>query len=308
METNDQSLSEVESTDRMLEFLGGEDEEEQQVETQEAEPEEQPEEETEEVEPEAAEPEFIELVVNGEQLKKSKDEVVELAQKGLDYTQKTQLLAEERRRAQAEINARLEEFKLREAVIDKVAEAKAIESQLQQFSLIDWNALVDSDPVQAMKLDRQYRNLQETYNRTVGDINTASQQARQHQEDLKKESFQREGQSLLNVIPEWKDAAKRDSERVLVKSTLQQAGFSAEEIETLADHRQVVIARKAMLYDQLMAKKPELTKKVAEAPKPVKPGTSQQRNPKGSDYSKARESLKKTGRQEYAQSAIERLL
>ena len=306
MEQNDQSVPEVDSDDLMLQFLGGEEEEEQIEQPEESE---ELSDEPDEVEAEESAPiELIDLVVNGEQIKKSKDEVIELAQKGADYTQKTQQLAEERRRVQAEINAKGEEFRLREAVIDHIAEAKSLESQLKQYQQVDWNALVDSDPVQAMKLDRQYRDLQTKYQQKVGEINFTQQQVAEKQRAFTTELLQREKQSMLEAIPDWKDATKANSERDEIKTSLHKAGFSKDEIESLSDHRHVVIARKAMLYDKMMEKKPEVQKRIADAPKPVKPGSQQQRNPRAGEYSKSREQLKKTGRQEYAQSAIERLL
>ena len=305
MDEIDQSTPEVEVNDRMLKFLGGDEEEEKEVE--EPEPEEV-ETESEEVAAEEPEEEFIDLVVNGEQVKKTKSEVSELAQKGLDYTQKTQQLAEQRQQAQAEINAKAEEFKMREAVIEHLAEAKSLESQLKQYQGVDWNALVDSDPIQAMKLDRQYRELQSAYSQKVNDINAAQQNISDQRQHFTQELLQREKQSMMEAIPDWKDAEKSKSERAEIKASLQKAGFTPEEIENLSDHRSVVIARKAMLYDQMMSKKPEVQKRVSEAPKPVKPGTTQQRNQKGDAYNKTRDQLKKTGRAEYAQSAIERLL
>ena len=304
MEAIDQSAPEVESNDRMLKFLGGDEEEEHEVE----EPDEEVETESEEVAAEEPEEEFIDLVVNGEQVKKTKSEVSELAQKGLDYTQKTQQLAEQRRKAQAEINAKAEEFKMREAVIEHLAEAKSLETQLKQYQGVDWNALVDSDPIQAMKLDRQYRELQSAYSQKVNDIQAAQQNISAQQQHFTQELLQREKQSMIEAIPDWKDAEKSKTERAEIKASLQKAGFTPEEIENLSDHRSVVIARKAMLYDQMMSKKPEVQKRVAEAPKPVKPGSTQQRNQKGDAYNKTRDQLKKTGRAEYAQSAIERLL
>jgi hypothetical protein len=39
-----------------------------------------------------------------------------------------------------------------------------LDSQLAQLKQVDFNTLIDSDPVQAMKLDRQYRELQEYRN------------------------------------------------------------------------------------------------------------------------------------------------
>jgi len=168
--------------------------------------------------------------------------------------------------------------------------------------------LVDSDPIQAMKLDRQYRELQSAYSQKVNDIQAAQQNISAQQQHFTQELLQREKQSMIEAIPDWKDAEKSKSERAEIKASLQKAGFTPEEIENLSDHRSVVIARKAMLYDQMMSKKPEVQKRVAEAPKPVKPGSTQQRNQKGDAYQKNRDQLKKTGRAEYAQSAIERLL
>jgi len=305
MDEIDQSAPEVEVNDRMLKFLGGDEEEEKEVEDPD---EEEVETESEEVAAAEPEEEFIDLVVNGEQVKKTKSEVSDLAQKGLDYTQKTQQLAEQRRQAQAEINAKAEEFKMREAVIEHLAEAKSLETQLKQYQGVDWNALVDSDPIQAMKLDRQYRELQSAYSQKVNDIQAAQQNISAQQQHFTQELLQREKQSMIEAIPDWKDAEKSKSERAEIKASLQKAGFTPEEIENLSDHRSVVIARKAMLYDQMMSKKPEVQKRVAEAPKPVKPGSTQQRNQKGDAYQKNRDQLKKTGRAEYAQSAIERLL
>lgn len=314
MEQNDQSVSEVESIDRMLGFLGGEDEEEEQVEQPEDEEgnsteEDAADDDSEEVEPDAEpEVEYLELVVNGEQVKKSKAETVELAQKGLDYTQKTQQLAEERRNAQAELNAKAQVLQLREQVFDKAAEAKSLEAQLSQYQSVDWNALVDSDPVQAMKLDRQYRDLQTKYQQTVNEINHTQQQVQANQQRLNGEFLEREKQSLIRSIPEWSDRAKATAERDEIKDALRKVGYSEQDIDSLTDHRHVVIARKAMLYDKLLSKKPEVQKRVADAPKPVKPGSAQKRNPNADSYAKSRESLKKTGRQDYAISAIEKLL
>jgi len=305
MEPIDQSAPEVEPNDRMLQFLGGEDEEEKIEEPEEADEQDA---DSEEVTPEVAEPEFIDLIVNGEQIKKTKEEVAELAQKGIDYTQKTQQLAEQRRMVQAEINAKAEEFKARESVIETLAEAKSLETQLKQYQGIDWNALVDSDPIQAMKLDRQYRELQTQYSQKVNEINSAQQRVAETQQAFVGELLQREKQSLYEALPEWKDAAKAKAEKDEIKTALQKAGFTEAEISGLTDHRSVVIARKAMLYDKLMEKKPETQKRVADAPKPVKPGTPQQRNKQGEGYQKSRDQLKKSGRTEYAQSAIERLL
>lgn len=300
---DDQSVNtEVAAEERLLAAMGEEEPQEEPEELEEGEDQEEPEGEDEE-----PEIEYLELVVNGEQVKKSKTEVLELAQKGEDYTRKTQQLAEERRVLQAQMQAAQQQQQMQSAVANLVAEAKAVEGQLAQYKDIDWNALVESDPVQAMKLDRQHRELQAYYQNKVNDINQTTQQVQSQQAQIKQEMLQREHQAMLQSIPDWTDKTKFAEESGSIRGFLENTGFNADEIGSIVDHRHVIVARKAMLYDKLMAGKPAVTKKVAEAPKPVK-STAPQTSKSKDAYTKTRHELRKTGRTEYAERAIEALL
>lgn len=298
--------------DQMLDFLGDDEEPEIEQEEQETEVEDSEESEAEETEEVAAEkepePEFLELTYNGEQVKKTKDEVIALAQQGFDYTQKTQQLAEERRAIQANAQAVTQQLQLQAAVTDKLAEAKAIESQLAQYQQIDWHTLRAQDPHQAMQLEWQMRDLQQGYQAKVNEINDTARQAEARSHALREESLARERQSLLNAVPEWADGEKYQAEWSQIKSSLKKIGYTDDELAGMMDHRLYVAARKIMLYDKMQESKPEIIKRVAEAPKPAKPGVPQQRNPKGEAYAKHRENLKKTGRTDAAAAALERLL
>lgn len=301
---DDQSVdTEVAAEERLFAAMGEDDEpqEDADIEPEDGEDREP------EGESEEPEIEYLELVVNGEQVKKSKAEVLELAQKGEDYTRKTQQLAEERRALQEQMQAAQQQQQMQSAVANLVAEAKAVEGQLAQYKDIDWNALVDADPVQAMKLDRQYRELQAYYQGKVNDINQTSQQVQSQQAQMKQEMLVREHQAMLQSIPDWADKTKFDSEMADIRGFLANTGFNADEIGSIFDHRAVVVARKAMLYDKLMAGKPAVAKKVAEAPKPVK-STAPQTTKSKEAYAKTRQELRKTGRTEYAERAIEALL
>ena len=82
-----------------------------------------------------------------------------------------------------------------------------------------------------------------------------------------------EQQKLLNALPEWKDPAKAKDEASAVDGYLQKAGFSEQERNGIADHRVIVVARKAMLYDQLMQQQAQATQRVEKLPPRVeKPG------------------------------------
>lgn len=304
---DDQSVdTEVAAEEKLLAQMGEDDQQPDEVEDEESEAE-TDEEVSEQEQPESPPAEIIELTVNGEKIKKSREEVIELAQKGTDYTQKTQQLAEERRYVHAQLQQAQQQAQVQGQLVEQIAEAKAYESQLQQYQGLDWNTLVDSDPIQAMKLDRQYRELQNAYQMKVNEIGQMSQQVTQKTNEWRQEVLAKEYQSLIHAVPDWSDSAKFSTDKTEIKSFLEKSGFTDAEISNAADHRQIVIARKAMLYDKLMSAKPTVDKKVSVAPKPVKPGANT-RNVSKEAYTNIRADLKRTGRTDAAERAIAALL
>ena len=65
---------------------------------------------------------------------------------------------------------------------------------------------------------------------------------------------------------------------------------------------------KASQYDKLLANKPEVTKKVTEAPKMMKPGTAKVSNPDADAYKADMNRLRKTGKARDAATLFERFL
>ena len=178
-----------------------------------------------------------------------------------DYTTKTQSLAQQRQdfeAAQQQLAARAE-FQQRH--IEKIADVRAIDRQLEQFSKVDWNALTDADPVQALKLDRQMRELQTQRAQTVGEIER--EQGRQQLEASQATARQlQEARALL--AREIKGYGTPEVTKALTEVG-KQAGYKAEELAQVNDPRAIKLLHKAYLYDQLVAQrkapeaKPEVT-------------------------------------------------
>jgi hypothetical protein len=63
-----------------------------------------------------------------------------------------------------------------------------------------------------------------------------------------------------------------------------------------------------MQYDKLVASKPEVTKKVAQAPKVIKPGVSQPRDSNAEEVKKLKARAKQSGRIADAASVFERFI
>lgn len=306
---NDQGETPVEmdALEQMEALLDGPDdgEPEEEEEAEEESTEESEESEAEEAEPEqkAAE-ETEELNWNGETKVVTKTELKELAQKGFDYTRKTQQLAEERRQAEAQIQAGRESLALRERQIDVVAAVKSIDAQLAQFKDFDWNQLAEQDPIQYLKLNQAYRDLKEVRESRVSEFQQQAQNIQQLNAHQYHEVLSRE-QKALESMPDF-TGTKGSETKAQIKEYLKAEGFSDSEISTVIDHRHVHVAWKAAQWDKLKKSGVQVSKKVAEVPKVVKAGAQkpQVRQAERDTYAQ----LKKTGRGEYAAKLIERMI
>lgn len=87
-----------------------------------------------------------------------------------------------------------------------------------------------------------------------------------------------EQQKLQDKLPEWRDAKTRDTETRAIAQTLIDAGYSQEELGTLADHRALLIARDAMRWRTQQAIKAKQTTQTQGPAKTVPPGARNQPN------------------------------
>lgn len=187
-----------------------------------------------------------------------------------DYTKKTQEIADTRKQLETQQQEFQQRVQFQQAHLQEFAALSAIEQQLAQFQNVDWQALIDQDPVEAMKLDRQYRGLTDAYNQTNYRIQQAQQQtALQTQQEIARQREQGR-EALSRELKDWspevgKEVAAyiKQYERLGVNDAVMQDINNG-----LYGATPIIWARKAQLYDQMMqktAKKPES----APPPKPV---------------------------------------
>lgn len=186
--------------------------------------------------------------------------------------------AEQRKALQEQSQAFQQQMQVQHQMLDKIAEVKTIEAGLAQYNGIDWNALIDSDPVQAVKLDRQYRELQQQHNVKTQEVAQARNSIQQQQQQQHEATLHQERQAVLAALPEWADEGKASKEKQLIVADLKARGFSDSDIQNLANHKAVLLARDAMLYRQQQAAKTVTEKQVRAAPRIIKPGTAQTGN------------------------------
>ena len=310
MDETTNPLGESDAVDAIANLLEGPDDgnpedEEELAEEPQAEAEEVSDEtETDEAEPAEDDP-IEEINWNGETRQIPKSVLKELAQKGFDYTQKTQQLAEARRQFESQTQAMQQSIALQNQQIEVVSEIKSLDSQLAQFKELNWHQLAESDPVQYLKLNQTYRDLKETRDGKVQAFHNQSQHMQQINMQTHQQRLQQESKALADAIPDFK-GPKAGEARAKVSEYLRSVGLSAEEIGGITDHRAVRIAYEAAQWRALQASKPALNKRVAEAPKVVKAGTTKSQTPQANKDAYA--SLRKTGRGEYAAKLIEQML
>ena len=254
--------------------------------------------------------EVVKLKVNGEEVEKSLDEVVALAQQGLDYTQKTQQVAEQRKELEAlqeQLNGATKQFQeqqqLNSMLIEDVAKITALDQQLAQYQNVDWQKLSDSDFVEAQKLFFQYNQLQQQRTDAVSQFESKRQEALTKQQQLVADQVRKGKEQLAKEIPNWSQQTTQE-----VISTGKEYGFTDAELNSIIDPRHVKVLHDAMQWRKLKSKDSVTKKKVASAKPVVKPGSKDQKQVATASAKKMRDQLRKTGSSEVASKLIENLL
>lgn len=120
--------------------------------------------------------------------------------------------------------------------------------------------------------------------------------------------IEKEKELLFRAIPEWLDKKTMNEEITIVNDYLSGMGFEGESLQPFIDHRLLVMAKKAAMFDRIKSAKPE-AKKVQPKPKSAKAGTLKTKQEKSRSRSQdVRNKAKKTGRMKDAQAAIKSIL
>ena len=233
-------------------------------------------------------PEAYTVKVDGEEFEVSLDELRDGYQRQSDYTRKSQSLAEQRKAYEANLQAVQNERNQYAQVLEQMSENQNY--QLQQFEDINWKELKDDDPMEYMEKRLEYQDAKDK----ISQINT--ERARVHQQNQNEitqvltEKVQKEAELLSAALPEYADPGS--NLKTDIRKYALSLGFPENEIDSISDHRVVLVLHKAMMQDNAA----KGVKKVKVAPKVVKSGTPQTKSQKVKRVTQAkRERLSKTG-------------
>lgn len=242
----------------------------------------------------------------GEEREVSLDDLIKSYQLGTDYTQKTQALAEQRKALETERQAVEQAKTLRDQYAQRLEMvSKVLEQQTQGENL---EALKEVDPIgYAVKVADLQQRKEQLAAVQAEQQRLAHQQQTEHQQKLA-QIIAEEAQKLSQAIPEFADPQKGEAVRSEIRTYAKGLGFSDQELAQVYDSRAVLTLWKAAQYDKLVSQKPGVQKKVVEAPKVLKPGTSRPVNTETQAIQEQRKVLKKTGKARDAAALFERYL
>jgi hypothetical protein len=244
--------------------------------------------------------------IGNEEVDVTEDELLSGYSRTADYTKKTQALAETRKAVEAERVAIEEAKQLRETysqrlqAIEQILNKENAEENLQE--------LRDTDPIgYAIKIaertekDKQIMAVRAEQQRIAQERDVEQQQALQSYLSQAKEQ-------LKQLVPDFADEVKAEVIKKDIRAYAKSVGWTDEDLAQIYDPKAVKTLYDGMMYRKLVDNKGMATKKVQNAPKVMKSGTSSPRDSESEAIKKQFQQLRKTGKKADAAKLFEKFI
>jgi len=242
------------------------------------------------------------IKVDGKEYEVGIDELKSGYQRQADYTRKSQALAEQRKeteKIQSERQQLGQERQMYANGLQMLREQQT--AKLQDFDTVDWETLKQEDPYAYMIKKDEYRDAQERVNNVAYQQEQVQNEQMQQAQQAKTHFIRQEYTRLVEALPEWED--KDSTIKEDVRKYAAEVGFLPDEINQLADHRSVLVIKKAMEFDKLTKKVAPKKKAVKKVPKVQKAGRGTSKEETAAEALKTKRArLRKSGKQDDAAS------
>ena len=229
------------------------------------------------------------VTIDGTNFEVTQDELIQGYQRNADYTRKTQELAAEKQQSSDFVERSKKDVEAKLARLDQLNQAASAQLQ-QEYAQVDFEKLYDEDPVEAARMEHKMRKKNEQL-----------QQVQQQTQQLQMEEFNKyleAQQKQFNIkVPEINHPERGPQFKKQMRDYLSNMGFDNKEIDSVYDHRYVMLVKDAMSYRNLQKAKPQIKKKAVNAPKVVKGGVSKSKGQQAAEVKRQQLSrLKKSGK------------
>ncbi len=196
----------------------------------------------------------VKYLVNGKEVETTYGEMVANAQKYEGANQKFEEAAAIRK----EYTEKTQTIHTREQQLSQVLEFYINQSQqLIQAQQPDWNKLLEENPTEYVR-QRHAWDLKQAEMAQARQVqaNVARQQA-EHNEASRQQNVAEQYTKLKAAIPEWSDPKKAAEGAQAIDTYLKAQGIHPNVLAQVDSAEVLLVARKAMLYDQAMARAKE---------------------------------------------------
>lgn len=251
--------------------------------------------------------ELHEVKVQGENLKVNLEELKAGYSRTEDYTRKSQANATEQATAMAEIGG------VRETYDAHLAQLQEVMKQMVPAEP-DWGKLREENP-------GEYAAAKQDYNDKLTALDKVTEERSRVQAETDKETLaarsvylQGEFDKMVEAIPEWKNEAVRATEIGELRDFAQESyGYSDEDLNSVVDHRLLLLLRDAKQTQEKTKKGKKEIRKKSKGARKMKPGSSHSprrkaTRQKGEATQHAREKLAQSGSVHDAAAAIHAML
>lgn len=256
---------------------------------------------------ETPQPQRFKVKAAGEEREVTFEELVDGFQKGVDYTKKSQTLAEQRKAVESERLAIEQAKQARDAYAQRLSLIEQFLNNQNQGENLE--ALKESDPIgYAVKFAEKTEREQQLARLRSERERLLHQQLREQQDHLA-HRVELERQKVAEILPDYGHPEKGSVVKKQMRDYATSLGFSDQELAQAYDSRMIQALWEASQYRKLQQQKPEVSKKVQEAPRMLKPGVAATQKAAGDEQTKkAHAQLRKSGKVSDAAALFERLL
>ena len=256
---------------------------------------------------------LYEVRVDGEPQTVTLDELMNGYSRQSSFTKKSQALSEQRKEfenAQQQMAGEYQQIQAeRQQYVDSLQQViEGSTANLEQYQSVDWERLKVEDPLQWSISKQEFADAQNKIQATKAEQGQAIQRAQAEFQQHHQVTLQQEHGKMVEALPDWADTEKQQEIATGIRNYATSQGFQKEELDSLSDHRSLLVLHKAMLHDQLQ-KADVKGKKLKGKPRVIRSGrgAEKKQTQKGLRAAKMKR-LQSTGHVDDAANIIEDLM
>jgi len=222
------------------------------------------------------------VTIDGEEHQIPLDELLKGYSRQSDYTRKTQQVSEQRKEFDAMKQNMAQEYQQIQAERNQYVQSlqnlmKTSMGNVDKFDNIDWETMKETDPIEYVTKREEFREAQEKVQGMRNEQQMAQQRQAAQEQTSRQELLQREHNALVDALPDWGNPDKQKGLAKGIRDYAMGQGFAKEELDSLVDHRSILVLLKAKQYDQLQ-KADVKSKKLKNKPRVIRAGTGRDKD------------------------------